>query len=247
LSRRFIHKAEFLIDENPRAPDRCFFLLTLFGLFTQTMISILQPVTALSLLCISIGNVATSLTLHECTNPHLHAILASLPFAFLQFGLAALAASHAAKTRTHLVGCGSGCLLGEIMYCFVAAGVAAAQIGGDKSWVVVVAGVVTLVILFLTVLGWSLMCSYPKVRNLRYNRWVLFCPSLIAQFSQCLNMDYTCFVIMAVPNMQFYRVTTSGDGDRAAAAQAGEVVVTNPVMAHLINISSVSSLLRSSC
>ncbi|TVT98235.1 hypothetical protein EJB05_56454 [Eragrostis curvula] len=130
----------------------------IFPLDKETMISMLQTLSAFSLLCISVANVTASQHLDESKSPHLAAILVSLPYAFLPFGIAGLAAATAAKTRTHLVGCASGCLLGEVMYCVIAGGVVVAQ-GGANAWIV---GGVTLVILVAAVLGWSFAFSYPK-------------------------------------------------------------------------------------
>ncbi|TVT98229.1 hypothetical protein EJB05_56448 [Eragrostis curvula] len=213
----------------------------IFPLDKETMISMLQTLSAFSLLCISVANVTALQHLDESRSPHLAAILVSLPYAFLPFGIAGLAAATAAKTRTHLVGCASGCLLGEVMFCLIAGGVVVAQ-GGANAWIV---GAVTLVILVATVLGWSFAFSYPKFLRCIWTSADTSqrqpCPSCRAAENSVVSPTVEGFTDLCLTCGASRQAVDTGvvATSRNIDQEARELVVTNPLTAHLITLSSV--------
>ncbi|GJN02854.1 hypothetical protein PR202_ga20242 [Eleusine coracana subsp. coracana] len=119
-------------------------------------------------------------------HPHITAILASLKYAYLPFGLAGLAASYAANTKTHLVGL--------------------------RFWLFV----------------GSVHC--PSCRAAETS---VVSPTVEGFTDLCLACGASRGDVGIGP------VKTSGDGDEAASTEERELVVTKPVIAHLITLSSV--------
>ncbi|KAL6652700.1 hypothetical protein ACP70R_011625 [Stipagrostis hirtigluma subsp. patula] len=191
--------------------------LPLFLRARQNMFRNIQTMSAKGLLIISALNLSTALTVkandEPPINPHARAILVSLPYAFLPFGFAGLAAAIAVKAKPRLFSCASGCLLAELMHpTILASVVVVARHGADPGiWGVV--AVIILMNIVPLVLAWSfMMFGYPK-------------------FLRCC-----CCAVNTEEEEE--EEETSGNGDKAAAEEP-EPVVTKPEMARLVTISSV--------
>lgn len=119
-----------------------------------------QPVSAAALIGLCTCLVLAGQGLDEATDPHMVVALNAILFAYFPFGLAGLLISAAVKKRPDLVGLTSGFLLVDFMLPIMIGAVVTVVKSRENLWIVSGAAVI---ILIVTVFGWSRLCCYPKV------------------------------------------------------------------------------------